>query len=58
MTDVEKELLNACELAVMMLGVEARSHRDNHAPGKAEAVERAMGVICRAIASANKAGVA
>jgi hypothetical protein len=46
------ELLNGCELGVMMLGIEARMHRENHAPKKAEAVEKAIAVIRAAIAKA------
>jgi hypothetical protein len=46
------EMLNACTLAVMMLGVEAQAHRESQSPKKAEAVEGAIAVLRAAIAKA------
>ena len=49
MSETERALLDACELAVMMLAVEARSHRENQQPKKAEAVEGAIRTIQKAM---------
>lgn len=47
------ELLKACQLGIMMLIVEARAHRENQAPKKAEAVEGAIRRMQAAIDAAN-----
>jgi hypothetical protein len=49
MTSLEHELLNAAKMGEMMLGIEARSHRDNQQVRKAEAVEQAMAAIRKVI---------
>lgn len=51
-SEVNQALLEGCQLAVLMLGVEARVHRENQAPKKAEAVEGAIEFIQRAIDAA------